>query len=257
MYYSDMDTVRRQAEIIRRLRRDGRIDVADLAAAFATAGITIRRDLDQLAAQGVLRRVRGGAVNLLMRGDEPPFRQRLGEQVDAKRRIAERVGTLIRDGEAVAIDSGTTGLAVAQALAGRRLTGLPLSLPAAAALSGGTDLRLILPGGTVRPGEQGLIGPLTLASLGALRFDTAVLGCCGCAIDAGITAYDLDDAAVKRAMIAAANRTILVTDGAKFTRTAMAAVCPTTSVDVIVTDEAAPESSLAALREAGVEVHRV
>ncbi len=111
-------------------------------------------------------------------------------------------------------------------------------------------------GGETRPGELALIGPLALASIGALRFDTAVLSCCG--LENGrLTAHDLNDAAVKQAMAAAAARVILATDSAKFRQTAMAVVCEATSADMVVTDTEAPADAVDALRAAGLEVRCV
>ena len=119
MYVGVMDASQRLSELVEVLRRDGRVDVVTAAAEFGTAELTIRRDLDVLVERGVARRVRGGAVNLLMRGEELPFAMRAMEVVDSKRRIAAAVAELIADGEAVALDSGTTVAQTARALAGR------------------------------------------------------------------------------------------------------------------------------------------
>jgi DeoR/GlpR family transcriptional regulator of sugar metabolism len=234
------------------------VDVATAAAEFGTAELTIRRDLDVLVERGVARRVRGGAVNLLMRGEELPFAMRTLESADRKRRIAEAVAGLIADGEAVGLDSGTTVTETARALAlaGRRLTAMPMSLHAAMALSGSTSVRLMLPGGEARPGELAMVGPLALAGIGALRFDTVVLGCCGVSPEGHVMAHDLGDAAVKQALLASAGRSVLAVDGAKFGRAALAVVCELAALDVVVTDDTAPEQAVAALRAAGVEVLR-
>ncbi|WP_433330747.1 DeoR/GlpR family DNA-binding transcription regulator [Spirillospora sp. CA-294931] len=243
--------------IIDRLRDAERVSVGDLAVAAGTSEMTIRRDLEQLAAQGLLRRVRGGAVSLLARGEGPPFALRELEEVEEKRRIGAAVAGLIRDGEAVVIDSGTTGLEVARALAGRRVTAMPLSLHAANALANSASARLIQPGGEVRPGELGVSGPLAESALRALRFDTAVLTCCGASIEHGVTAYDLADAAVKSAAVAASRRVILATDSTKFARTAMAVVVPFDRIDVLVTDTGASAATVDALRGLGIEVQLV
>ncbi len=97
--------------------------------------MTIRRDLGVLAGQGVLKRVRGGARTLLLRGEEPPFALRARDAVDAKRRIAAEVSSLIDDGESVLLDSGTTCLEVARLLRERPVTVMPLSLQAIHVLS--------------------------------------------------------------------------------------------------------------------------
>jgi DeoR/GlpR family transcriptional regulator of sugar metabolism len=102
-----------------------------------------------------------------------------------------------------------------------------------------------------------LTGPLTEASLAALRFDTAVLGCCGLSAGEGLTAYDLGDAAVKRAAIASARRVIAVAEGAKFSHTALAFVAPAAALHAVVTDGTAPEEATEALAAAGVTVRKV
>ncbi len=132
---------------------------------------------------------------------------------------------------------------------------MPLSLHAANALTGAPALRLLLPGGEPRPGELALTGPLTEASLAALRFDTAILGCCGLTAADGLTAFDLADAAVKRAIIASAHRVVAVAEPAKFSRTALAFVAPVSALDLIVTTDEADEEDVAALTAAGTTVH--
>lgn len=249
-----MDVTGRQAAIVERLRRVGRVEVAGLAGELATSEVTVRRDLDLLAEAGVLRRVRGGAVSLLMRGEELPFAMREVESAAAKQRIGVTAAGLLRDGEAVAVDSGTTGLAVARALVGRRLTVLPLSLHAAGVLSGSASVTMLLPGGTARFAEGSLVGPMTEANLAGLCLDTVVLTCCGLSPEGGVTAHDVQDAAVKRAAVASAARVVLVAEGAKFARTALAVVCPIRRVDALVTDDTAPPDAIAQLREAGVQV---
>jgi DeoR/GlpR family transcriptional regulator of sugar metabolism len=230
-----MDAPQRLSELVEVLRRDGRVDVVTAAAEFGTAELTIRRDLDVLVERGVARRVRGGAVNLLMRGEELPFAMRAIEVVD----------------------SGTTVAETARALAGRRLTVMPLSLHAAMALAASASVRLMLPGGEARPGELAMVGPLALAGIAALRFDTVVLGCCGLSPEGHVMAHDLGDAAVKQALLASGGRSVLAVDGAKFGRGALAVVCELATFDVVVTDDSAPAPALEALQAAGVEVRRV
>ena len=251
-----MEANARLSALVELLQRDGRLDVADMAATFGAAEMTIRRDLDRMVSMGLARRVRGGATSLLMRGEELPFAMRVLEHADAKTRIAREVAGMLRDGEAVALDSGTTTTLVARALPGRQLTVLPLSLHAVAALPSDGTVRLLMPGGEVRPGELAMVGPLALASIGALRFDTAVVSCCGLA-GGRVTTHNLGDAGVKQAVIAAAARTILAADSTKFRQTAMAVVCDASAADVVVTDTDAPADAVAALEAAGLEVRCV
>ena len=252
---STADRHRRIAEVV---KESGSATVPDLAGLTGASEMTIRRDLDVLAAQGVLERVRGGARTLLLRGEEPPFALRAHEAIDAKRRIAAEVVSLIADGETVVLDSGTTCLEVARLLHQRPVTVMPMSLQAIRVLSETPGrAALLVPGGRPRTSEGDLIGPLTLASLAALRFDTAVLGCCGLSAAEGLTAYDLDDVAVKKAGIASSRRTILATDGSKFGRTAHGYVGPSTILDTVVTDASAPDEEVAALEGGGTVVRTV
>ncbi|QJS08274.1 DeoR/GlpR transcriptional regulator [Streptomyces argyrophyllae] len=247
-----MSTVERHRLIAQAVREAGTLTVAELADLTGASDMTVRRDLDQLAAQGVLERFRGGARTLLLRGDEPPFALRTHEAVDAKRRIAAEVASLITDGETVLLDSGTTCLEVARLLRGRQITVMPLSLQAIGVLGDAPEpTALLVPGGRPRAGEGALTGPLTLASLSALRFDTAVLGCCGLTSGDGMTAYDLDEAAVKKAVVTSARRVIAAADGSKLGRTAHAYVGPSSLVDILVTDATAPADEISALENNG------
>jgi DeoR/GlpR family transcriptional regulator of sugar metabolism len=252
-----MGSSERLRTIAHAVRGAEQMSVAELAAVTGASEMTIRRDLEVLAEQGVLERFRGGARSLLLRGEGPPFALRKQDGIEAKQRIAAEAARLIAEGESVVLDSGTTCLEVANALRNHRITVMPLSMHAANALAGGPRLTLLMPGGEVRTGELTMSGPLAEASLSALRFDTAILGCCGLTAADGLTAYDLPDAAIKRAAIAAARRTIVVTDGSKFTLTALAAVAPAGSLDVVITDESAPNAQLEALRAAGTTVWQV
>ncbi|MFD8685943.1 DeoR/GlpR family DNA-binding transcription regulator [Streptomyces sp. NPDC059651] len=253
-----MNTADRHRLIARTVHEAGTVTVGELAALTGASDMTVRRDLDHLAAQGILERQRGGARTLLLRGDEPPFAMRAHEAVDAKRRIAAEVCSLITDGETVLLDSGTTCVEVARLLRGRKVTVMPLSLQAIRLFSDPPgEARLLVPGGSPRAAEGALTGPLTLASLAALRFDTAVIGCCGLSAAEGLTAYDLDEAAVKKASIASARRVVLAADGGKLGRTAHAYVGPVTHLHTLVTDTAAPTAEVGALEAAGTVVRAV
>ena len=250
-----MSNADRHRLIAQAVKESGSATVPELAGLTGASEMTIRRDLDTLAAHGVLERFRGGARTLLLRGEEPPFALRAHEAVAAKRRIAAEISRLIADGETVVLDSGTTCLEAARLLRGRQVTVMPLSLQAIHILSDPPGpATLMVAGGRPRTGEGALTGPLTLASLAALRFDTAIVGCCGLSAAEGLTAYDIDDAAVKKAIIASARRIIAAADGSKLGRTAHAYVGPSTLVHTLVTDTTAPAQEVAALEAAGTIV---
>jgi DeoR/GlpR family transcriptional regulator of sugar metabolism len=178
------------------------------------------------------------------------------ERPEAKTRIGEAAARVLRDGEAVAIDSGTTALECARALFERRLTVMTVSLRAADLLADSPTINLILPGGEVRRDERTLVGPAAVAGIASLRLDAVILGACGLA-DGTVTAYDIGDAAVKQALIDVSARVIVAAESSKLDRTGVAVVCAAERVDVIVTDAEAPAAALEPWRQAGVEILRV
>ncbi|MCK2243010.1 MULTISPECIES: DeoR/GlpR family DNA-binding transcription regulator [unclassified Crossiella] len=242
--------------ILTALRERSRATVVELAELTQCSEMTIRRDLDALERDGLLRRVRGAAVSMLA-GEETPFAVRSRQHVDAKRRIGLAVAGLLDDGESVVFDSGTTALEAARAAQSLRLTVLPLSLHIATAFEHAEHVHQVLPGGDVRKPEQAFIGPLTEYALDRMRFDTLVLGCCGVSGRDGVTAFDLAESQVKRAAVRASARVVAAVDASKLGRRAFARVCELDALDVLVTDTAAPEDELDQLRKAGVEVHCV
>jgi DeoR/GlpR family transcriptional regulator of sugar metabolism len=252
-----METIERHGLIIDQLRRRGEVGVAEFARLLGASEVTVRRDLAELESLGVLQRTHGGAQNLLLRGEEVPYRFRGLHAVDKKERIAAAATAMVRDGEAVVLDSGTTGLPAAKALATRQVTVLPLSVQEITALGDSSTAKLLLSGGTVRPGEGSIVGTLAERAIGSLRFDTYLLTCCGLNARAGVTAFDLQDAAVKQAAIASSSRVIAMVDGSKFSVTAMAVVCSIDRLTTVVTDKDAPDDEVRRLHESGVEVVRV
>jgi DeoR/GlpR family transcriptional regulator of sugar metabolism len=252
-----VDGHERALAIIDRLRTAKRVGVTELAELTGCSEMTIRRDLDHLAERGVLRRVRGGAMSLLLRGEETPFPVREHEFVDAKDRIAAKVERLIADGESLILDSGTTTLALAHLLTHRRVTVIPLDLHSANALSNAPEVTLLIPGGQTRRAALSFTGPLTENSLLGLRVDTALLGCCGLSPQHGLTAHDIAEVPIKQAAIAVAQRRIAVCDGSKFSRTGLGRVGPITDLDMVVTDDTAPTEAITQLKEAGVAVQVV
>lgn len=249
-----MKSAERQRVIVERLRVATRVGVAELVEATGASDMTVRRDLDYLAAQGVLKRVHGGAVTAMPTGLEPPFAARATAALGSKQAIAKSAVEHIRDGETIVLDSGTTALEVARLLHDRTVTVMPLSLHVAQELVDAPGVRLLMPGGEPRPGELAMVGPLTLASLRLLRFDVAVLSPCAFSLEAGLTAFDLGDAEVKQQALAVATRSIVLVDGAKWDRAALAYICPADRPDLIITDSSAPDEALAVLAQRGVLV---
>ncbi|NQD87703.1 DeoR/GlpR transcriptional regulator [Paenarthrobacter sp. CM16] len=252
-----MGTADRHRLIGELLRTREQATVDELVDATGASGATIRRDLEILAANGVLKRIHGGARSLLARGDNPGYGQRELEDHEAKTRIATAVDSLLKDREHVWLDSGSTATEIARRLGTRELTVMPMSLHGVEALTRTKDGRapqLILPGGSLIPGEQSFRGPMTEANIRSLRFDTAVVTPCALNLKDGLLAHDLDDAAVKRAGLESAARVIVASAGSKWNASAVALVAAMDAVDVIVTDQKPSPEDLARLNKLSVEV---
>ncbi len=236
------------------LNERGALHVVELASELDCSEMTVRRDLESLEREGVLRRVHGGAVRSALGAEETPYALRALQRVEAKAAIGAAASTLLVDGETVVLDGGSTALEVARALGERRLTVMPLALRPAIELCDYPGVRLIVPGGEVRPGELSFTGSLTEPAFAALRFDTYVMSVCGIDQDAGITTHLLAEATVKRAAVRASRRVIVVADSSKLGSVAFGHICPLADVDVLVTDGGADEEVLQALVRAGVDV---
>ena len=233
----------------------GRVKVGDLAARMDVSEMTVRRDLEELEDRGVLTRVHGGAVSNVSRSYEPGFAARRLQHVDAKKRIGQAVAELVRDGETLILDAGTTTLEVAHALpSDRRLRVLALSLFVADAVADMPNVTLMIPGGVVRRHERSFIGGLTTATFANLQFDTVILTSGGVDAVAGVTEYEFDDSETKIAALRSAKRIIVTVDSSKLGAVAFVRLCPIDAVDVVVTDRAAPSETVEAIRRAGVQV---
>ena len=218
--------------------------------------MTVRRDLRALEGNGALRRVHGGAVRGFLGAEEEPYHLRALDAADAKEAIGAAAADLLTDGETVVLDSGTTALHVARALRRRRMTVMPLALRPVFELQDAPEIRLLVPGGEVRPTELSFVGDLTGNAFAELRFDTYVMSLCGFDVTAGVTAHHLPEAVVKRAAAQASRRVIAVADASKIGRVAFGHICDVGVVDVLVTDGEADEEVVEQLGRAGVDVRR-
>ncbi len=228
--------------------------VAELSRTAQVSDMTIRRDLEALERTGALRRVHGGAITAVSRSYEPPFALRAGRETEAKQRIGRLAASLLSEGDSAIVDVGSTTLELARALRdAERMTILTPSLRVADELADNAEIRLIVTGGTARPGELSLIGDLAERTFDDLRADVVFLGVGG--VDTvGLTEFNLDDARVKRAALRSARRCVALADATKLGRVAFARVCPLERVDMLVTDSSADPAALQPIRDAGVEV---
>ena len=250
----------RRQRMLELIGRDGFARVADLGEAFRVSEVTVRNDLDLLDEQRAIRRVHGGAV---LRGAaeprEPSFEESVGTSAAEKMAIAQRAAAIVRPGSSLILDVGSTTAAIASALVAREelvdvtviTNGLTIALELEQAIP---RFQVIVTGGTLRPLQHSLVEPMALTVLRELHADLAFIGCNGVHPANGITNINLPEADLKRVMVEAAERAIVVADGAKIGRTHLGRVAAIDEVDELITGESADARTLDSLRETGLEV---
>lgn len=232
--------------------------MADLSRQFGTSEVTIRTDLARLERDGAVRRIRGGAISGTV-PRESPFEETLGVHSEDKLAIGAAAAGLVRSGETVALDIGSTTTAVARAIAARTdledviviTNGLTIALELETAIP---QIAVVVTGGTLRPLQHSLVDPLAGEILQRLHVHTAIIGCNGVSATGGVTNLNLPEAEVKRRMLDGANNRIVVADGSKLGRTSLAKVCDLSEVDRLLTAGAADESVMEELRAAGLDI---
>jgi DeoR/GlpR family transcriptional regulator of sugar metabolism len=231
--------------------RSGTARVPELAAAFGVSPMTVRRDLRMLAREGKLERVYGGAISA---EEDRPFAEIAVERSEAKERIGAAAAALVQDGQTVMLDIGTTAVQVARYLRGRSLTVITTNLAAYEELMPEPEITLILPGGVVRRDYRSLVGVIAEDSLSQLSADVAFIGTSG--VDAEVSVWDttMVEVPIKRAMMAAAERVVLLADRQKFSMGGVVRVCGAADIDQIVTEDELPTATDNAVRDAGIEV---
>jgi DeoR/GlpR family transcriptional regulator of sugar metabolism len=224
----------------------------DLAQRFGVSEMTVRRDLTHLAREGKLTRVYGGAIR---DADEPPFAAIETERRDAKERIGRAAAQLVEDGKTIMIDIGTTTLELARALRGRELTVITTNLAVVEELLPEAGIELVLLGGIVRRNYRSLVGVLAEDGLRQVSADIAFLGASGIRHeDMAVMDTTMVEVPIKRGMIAAAERSVLLADAQKFYSGGVVRVCGVEEFDAIVTDAPPDDPLVASVAKAGVEI---
>ena len=224
----------RRKAILTLLSGANRVEVPDLAKRFAVSEDSVRRDLRALAAAGFLQKTHGGAVALDIRSLD--WQARTEVQATAKTQIGAAAAALVSPREALILDGGLTVLELAKSLTVRPLSVLTNSLDVARQLDRDDQVSLTVTGGQWNPGDRFLGGEHALATLAAHRADWVFLGACALHPEAGMTARHAADASMKRAMLRAGLRPVLLVDHSKFGQVAPHFVGPLTALHAVVTD---------------------
>jgi DeoR/GlpR family transcriptional regulator of sugar metabolism len=244
----------RRSEIVRLAKTSGLAGVDELSVIFGVTPSTIRRDLGQLTAEGLLARTYGGAIALNAH-PEPSIRQRTLEGFDAKRAIAKWAATQVLPGETILLDAGTTVGAMGEFLRETEgLTVITAGLTALEALADADSVRVECLGGTLRHLSQGFVGPLTESALARVSFDRAFLGADAVTADRGICEAELEQTRLKELMMERGAAVYVLAHAAKLGRRPFHAWAPLPPDVTVVTDSSATEAQIRPFTDAGIEV---
>jgi len=248
----------RRRAIVEMLNCDGRVLVVDLAERYRTSQVTIRKDLDALHAQGLIHRTHGGALPARPGAlEDPTLREKERLHRKEKLRVATAAAAMVKEGQVVILDSGTTTTAIARALRNfRKLTIVTNAVNIAAELAG-TEVEVILTGGTLRKNSFSLVGPVADETLRHLNADLLFLGVDGIDVRYGLTTPNLLEANVNRLMVEGAKRTVAVCDSSKFGRRSLSRIVPLSAIHEVITDRGIPKTDLKALKKARIETRLV
>ncbi len=244
----------RQQAIRERLDRQGRVLAADLALEFKTSEDTIRRDLRELAAAGECRRVYGGALTLSPKPNA--LSERNVQEPARKHALGVAAAALVRPGDILLLDAGSTNLQIARALPPDLRCTIITNAPSIAdALAAMSACDVIMIGGRVDLRVGGCIGAKAMRDLQGFRVDLCFLGACAMSLATGITSFDAEEAEFKRAMIERSQRTVVALTNDKLATLAPFGVAPLSEIDDIVIESDAPPARLEGLDGTGCRLH--
>ena len=248
----------RQQHIVDRARREGRVDVAELAAELAVTGETIRRDLSVLERHGLLRRVHGGAIPVERLGFEPALSTRDAVLGAEKDRIAKAALAEVPEEGSILLDAGTTTARLAEILpVDRQLTILTNALPTALSLATRANFTVLFVGGRVRSRTLACVDPWALEILSQSYVDVAFIATNGMSVRRGLTTPDQAEAAVKKAMVAAARRRVLLADHTKVSTDHLARFAELSDIDLFISDTGLDTQVATEIESQGPRVMRV
>jgi DeoR/GlpR family transcriptional regulator of sugar metabolism len=243
----------RQEQIWERLRQRGRVIAADLAVELHVSQDSIRRDLRELAARGLCKRVYGGAL-LMTR--IAPISERRGEQVERKRALAALAASLVSPGQILFIDAGSTNSAIAAALPeGSHLTVVTNAPDVALALIGRRGFEVLSIGGRIDPQIGGAVGSMALRQVQGIRADLCFPGVCAVDAQTGLWTLDPEEMVLKRMMIEASGETVLVATQEKLIAAATHHTAPVESISHLVIERGTEPAIIEAWKAAGISVH--
>ncbi|BDP44050.1 DeoR family transcriptional regulator (plasmid) [Deinococcus aetherius] len=243
----------RQHQILRRALAERVVRIKDLAADLGVHEMTVRRDLDQLAEQGYLERVHGGARLLEKTSEELAHQLRATKNTEAKEAMAQAALGLIQDGDVVALDASTTALALARILHARKVSAIVSGLDAANVLAQ-NGVPFLMVGGNFHAPARSFVGAFFLDTIARLHPDKVFFSAKAFSPEIGFTDPHLPEVGAKQALIRSASTVVALLDASKFARRALATIATLDQVDTLVTDADPPKDIRATLDAADLQL---
>lgn len=251
----DLYLEERRQRVLRRIKEDGRVSVAQLSQEFGVSEVTIRIDLQALADRKLIVRTHGGAVAADSRLYELTLTMRRQQQVQEKSRIGEAGATMVADGDAIILDSSSTALAIAQHLKRRQhLTIVTNSLAVAQEMLDAPDVTVVMSGGRVRRETASLVGVDGLEMLRKFNIQKGFFGAHGITVDDGLTDVSADEAEVKRKLAEMCRQVVAVLDATKWGKVGLVSFACLDQIQTVISDTHAPAELVEQVRASNTEI---
>jgi len=251
-------TVDRRDKIINKIQSEGTVRVDELSEEFGVSSVTIRNDLDFFEEKGLIHRTYGGALLRNNVYKDPSIEEKKKINIEEKRRIGEHAASLIKNGESIILDSGSTTREVALRLKDKEeLTIMTNAINIALELAGSTNIEVMLTGGVMRNKSYSLIGPEAERTMQNYYFDKLFLGVDGINFDRGLTTSHPLEARLNRIMVERSSNVIAITDSTKFGRYSFSYICDLDIVDMVITDKNISTEAEQKLKERQIVVVKV
>ncbi len=250
-----MLNLERHTKILELIDQRGKVQVGELSKLFKISEVTIRNDLKDLHKRGLVRRAHGGAVRIETVNVDATLQVKAALRADEKQRIGAAAAELIKDGDSVILDSGTTTHHIARQIKDRKnLTVITNGINIAMELLGAKDVRLVLLGGMLRQNSYSAVGHFAEDMLRQLSADKLFLAVDALDLDFGLSTPNPEESKVNQLMVQIAAEKILVADSSKFGKRSLSRIVPLTSIDKIITDSSITPSFESSLRDRGLDV---
>ena len=248
-------TVQRRTLILEKLESDGQVNVIDLSKQFNVSEVTIRNDFLQLEKKNMLIRARGGAIKINRVGVDFELSKKQKINLELKKKFGKRGAILVKDGDTISVDAGTTTQEMVKNLAPEnKLTVITNALNIANNLVYNDKIQVIMPGGFLRKDALSMIGSPAEKTLRDYLCDKLFLGVDGLDFEFGISTPNIEEAHLNRVMIEISRQIIVLADSSKIKKRSLGVICPLSKVDILVTDDGLSPEYLTKLEQIGLEV---